>query len=598
MPKATPKPLTEATIRQRVGERSFKLAQDYVQNEAIFDARRVSDAGQDHFTAGCQGSSGGPYALSAMLKNGAIVEAECSCPVGDGGACKHVAALLLTWLARPDDFIVLEDVTNAITQRSKEELAALLVQLVKGEIDVSALPAYLQQPSPTGASSATPADPRPYQKQAAAVFNGRGGYDDDWRGSGYAKQLKAIAKRGDQVRKKGDVAQAIAVYQGVAQGIALQYEEMGGDDEGEILQVVDDCVDGLSACLQTNGLSSALRQTALKALFDIHVEDMEMGGIGMGEEATDVMLAEATPEERRGVVQWVQAAMKKERSDPTGFRKQAWGDFLLDLQKDDLDDESFLKICRETGRVGDLVDKLLELKRVDDATAEARKAADYDLYQMTSLFTSRKQGDLIERLMTERAQTTKDTRIWEWLQAHCKDRKDETGEWQWAMRLFEHYPNFEGYKKMRALAKAHKRKDWDAVREQIIARIKRDNANAHDGILIQIYMDEGDIDAAIALTQKMSKHSFWSYDSQVAKAAEGPRPEYAYAFYQEQVETIVKRRERSKYEEATKLMLTMRKLAVRLKQEAAWQAFVSRIRVEGEKLRAFQEELARANLNK
>lgn len=53
MPKATPKPLTKATIHQRVGERSFKLAQDYVQNEAIFDARRVSDAGQDHFTAGC-----------------------------------------------------------------------------------------------------------------------------------------------------------------------------------------------------------------------------------------------------------------------------------------------------------------------------------------------------------------------------------------------------------------------------------------------------------------------------------------------------------------------------------------------------------------
>ena len=47
------------------------------------------------------------------------------------------------------------------------------------------------------------------------------------------------------------------------------------------------------------------------------------------------------------------------------------GGLLLDLQADTIDDEAFLLICRQTGRLNDLVDRLLSLNRTDEAVGEA-----------------------------------------------------------------------------------------------------------------------------------------------------------------------------------------------------------------------------------
>ena len=54
--------------------------------------------------AWCQGSRPQPYRLWATYSAAGIEEAHCSCPVGLGGRCKHVAALLLTWSDQPDSF--------------------------------------------------------------------------------------------------------------------------------------------------------------------------------------------------------------------------------------------------------------------------------------------------------------------------------------------------------------------------------------------------------------------------------------------------------------------------------------------------------------
>ena len=54
------------------------------------------------------------------------------------------------------------------------------------------------------------------------------------------------------------------------------------------------------------------------------------------------------------------------------YHRRAHGRFLLELESDDLDDDAFLGICRESGLMTELVDRLLTLGRLDEAMSEAR----------------------------------------------------------------------------------------------------------------------------------------------------------------------------------------------------------------------------------
>jgi len=104
------------------------------------------------------------------------------------------------------------------------------------------------------------------------------------------------------------------------------------------------------------------------------------------------------------------------------------GGLLLRLQADTMDDESFLKVCRKTGRLKDLVDRLLALGRVDDATGEARQASDYNLLGLADLFVQHGYGPLAETLMRDRAKVSQDTRLMEWVKRKCQEsRRSDPG---------------------------------------------------------------------------------------------------------------------------------------------------------------------------
>jgi uncharacterized Zn finger protein len=85
--------LNANALRRHFGERNFTLGQNYARDESIFNARRQGRT----LKARCQGSRTEAYQVEATLGDKGIEEAECSCPVGGGGRCKHVAALMLTW---------------------------------------------------------------------------------------------------------------------------------------------------------------------------------------------------------------------------------------------------------------------------------------------------------------------------------------------------------------------------------------------------------------------------------------------------------------------------------------------------------------------
>src|SRR5438067_12981202 len=108
--------ITEQDIRNIIDPASFQRGQTYYNSDAIFNTRQQGMA----LKARCQGSRSQAYRVEVAFNNAGIVSNQCSCPLG--GHCKHVAALLLTWIHDPEKFLEQPEVDQLLEQSTKAEL--------------------------------------------------------------------------------------------------------------------------------------------------------------------------------------------------------------------------------------------------------------------------------------------------------------------------------------------------------------------------------------------------------------------------------------------------------------------------------------------
>lgn len=225
--------ITEQDIRSLVGEASFQRGQKYFRDDRIFDTRREGMT----LKAKCQGSRSSPYRVEVTFNDTGITSTDCSCPIG--GYCKHVAALLLTWLAQPEEFLEQQDVDTLLEQSDKAELISLIKQMLRCEPDLEYL---LSTVSKQGA----PVDPALYRRQVEIAFRSGG---HEWGGeSDVADELSTIMESADSFVQRHDYASATAVYEAIVTGIIDHYYEYE-HESGDIEVVIRDCAEELKQCL-------------------------------------------------------------------------------------------------------------------------------------------------------------------------------------------------------------------------------------------------------------------------------------------------------------------------------------------------------------
>jgi hypothetical protein len=88
-------------------------------------------------------------------------------------------------------------------------------------------------------------------------------------------------------------------------------------------------------------------------------DTIKIGGVGAADGIPGILTAQTTPEERVEIAKWTREIIPKGNSWSDGYYREALGSLLLDLEADTLDDEAFLKICRDTGRLNDLIERLI-----------------------------------------------------------------------------------------------------------------------------------------------------------------------------------------------------------------------------------------------
>lgn len=580
-------PFTEEAIRAYIGAESFRRGEHYFRDGMIFNTRRAGTT----LRAQCHGSGGNVYRVRATIENGTVAEADCSCPVGR--RCKHIAALLLTWLNQPDDFHTIEETDAALERRSKEELIALIQQML---LRAPALESLLELPLPTGKKSKQKINPETYRRQVAAAFDAS---DFEYGAAeGIADELSATVKIADDFLAQGDMDNAAIIYEAIAAGIIEHYESVD-DESGALGEVVQDCVAGLGKCLEDDAAraNAELRERILRALFEVYRFDVDFGGVGLSDDVPALILKHADAAEKKQAAEWVRAALKAAQragNDSAKWHRQTYGDLLLRLEAHTLNDEAYLRLCRETHRLNDLVTRLLTLNRVDEARAEATHTDDYELLELADIFVQQKQPEVAEQLMTERAKTTQDTRIFEWLKERSKQKREDANALLWARKINDVRPSLEQYREIRQLAT--RLGTWANVRAELLADFERCR---YFDLLTQIHLDEKDIDAALQTVEKTQEDFLYfapDLHLAVAQAAEDTRPRDALQIYRHAAEHIIQARDRAAYSEACKYLLRVRSLYQKLGEDEVWQHYLTKLKEETKAMRAFKEEMARAKL--
>jgi uncharacterized Zn finger protein len=572
--------------------RSWTDQGSFVRGTSYFDQGRILNPRLQGRTlkARCLGSAPQPYSVEITLADAGVAAGHCSCPVGAGGHCKHAVALLLTWLDDSDAFLKVEEVQTVLEGRSKAELIELIQRMIARYPDLETL---LELPVVGEIGEVPPVNAELIRRQAESAF-----YDidpGDWNALHRAAQeLDGLVDLGVDYAARESWHDAATIYRIVVDETLESFGMMDGE-EGELIGVVDRCVSGLGACLEGTS-DPAQREVLLRALFDVYHWDVDFGGIDMGHEATDSLLEGTSAEEKALVAHWVRDALPSGGSWSEGWRREMHGGFLLQLEADRLDDEAYLRICRETGRLVDLVDRLLALDRVEEAATEVRRAGDYDLLQAAGVLVAHDQGGLAERLVRERMPHSQDTRLPAWLTDRAVARGDLAEALRLAEMLFWQRPRVEGYQEVKDLARSLH--TWPALRITLLARLAQEEQYA---LLTAIHLAEGEIDAALASLEQVRQQRWGEWGSrslsvEVARAAEETRPQAAIGLYMQQVERLIGARGRGNYAEAASYLQRVRDLLDRLGEAHGWQALIAALREHHRRLPALQDELHKAGL--
>jgi len=575
--------VTESKIRRWVGDGAFARGQGYFEKGNIVSPRLQGNT----LRSLCVGSRSQSYVVEVTLGRHGIVSGECSCPVGGSGQCKHVAALLLTWLYRRQAFQELEEPRIELERRTRTELLATMLKVAGRQPDLEPLP---ELPAASGPKSSQPLPREMIRRQVDLAFaKAARHWKDPTR---LSLDLQDVVDVGDVYAQWEDWRSAAIVYQTVALGVTEHYHEVPYD-EGEMADIVYLCTDGLAECLKANREASE-RQELLRVLFEVYRWNVDSGGYGIGEDIPEIMLAQVSVAERQTVAQWVRKALPSGYSLLDVVRRHLYGRFLIQLLETQLDDESFLELCRETERLEDLVNRLLKLNRISEAVSEAARAGDCELLLLAELFVSHGCSDQVEWLIRQRVPMSDDARLSEWLKTRAEERGDLAEALTLAEALFWRQPSLEAYKDVRKLARKLKR--WDTVQAECLTHL-------HDerefGLLTGIHVLDGDVDRALESleqfrVQRPSGVSPWSLE--VACAAETSRPQEAVRLYMEEVERLVHARGRGNYAQAARCLLRVRAIYENSSDQAAWQELIASIRGQNRRLPAFQEELKRAGL--
>jgi uncharacterized Zn finger protein len=569
--------LTEAQVRKLATPQSLERGQRYFKDGAIVEPLLQGN----ELRAECAGSDYKPYELSVAFEKKGVLEMDCTCPYDQGGACKHLVALLLTCIHKPQAIRRLDSLDKMLAERSKEELIAIIKQMVKRD-------AKLLQVIELAAAAPKPGKPMNvtvYRNQARRAMNSESPRMIE-------RELKSLRETAARLAKAGDWLSAGAIYHAALDEAVSAYDEMVQemDDDGDICIVMDNLAEGLAKCLAQNQADSKTRWSWIETMLEAELRDVELGGIDLAPAAGEAVLKLANDEE------WAQVEKRLRAEAQRGgeWKRETLIGFLTEGLEKRKRTEDADELIRELGTPEQQAYLLISEGKI----AEAMKMVKTIIAGKPGLVTR-----FADALLTADAKQEAlalvmghDSNHWQnrdWLAKYYRKHGTTQEAVEAQRKAFLASPTIVTFKSLREVSR--KAGNWEQVRADALAELER---KEQIGELIEIALDEKDVARALELLSRV-KISGWNssdYKWEVAQAAEKEHPQAAIALYQELAERSIGNRTRGAYQQAADYLKRARKLVAKLDGEEQWKGYLQDLRVRHPTLRALHEELSKARL--
>ena len=598
--------LTETMIRAGSSSQSYARGEEYYHADAIYNT-----AIQGNLLFGeCEGSNAPSYGLEVELDAAGVRSAVCTCPNDWGGYCKHIVALLLTYVRRPEVFSERREITELLADLNREQLAAILDKLLRQQPALRTwLECEVEKPKTKGKTKhkrKTAIETEPYRRQIDAIFRDLESMRPSqayWAVEGMVEQLREVIDTGYQFLDNGDAEAAMAILLVLAEKIIEHYEIIDdsdgtlGDFAGELNMPMAEAI--LSAELDESERSKVVSR--LKRLAKNY------SNYGM-DEVLDIAIAAATQgweedetkpkaETKLRVCADEDDESLKEQADENEL-VQIWdeeyrlsfSDSLTEAKLNVLDRqgkvEEFLALSQSSGQYLRYVDKLLDLSRFDDAVTSAMSHLKTANEALSVAHRLRDLGRVDEAfLLGEHGLSLAGRKfdLGQWLGIIHEARGDSQRAVNAYMIAFKERPSLEGYVTLQRLTASK----WSELKPKLNKILEKSQDHS---VRADVFLHEGEWDAAI---QTVEEHGEWSYDlvEKVVEAVMPHRSDWAINACKKQAELLIDRKKSKHYAQAARWLAKAKDAYLRNKRGNEWQAYLSHLRTEYSRRSALIAEL-------
>jgi uncharacterized Zn finger protein len=568
--------LTEKQVRRLADdEASYQRGVAYYESGAVCNPVRQGK----ELRGECYGSRDNPYRVQVVFNDRGVESAACSCP--RGGFCKHIVALLLKYVHEPDVFEVASSLNAVLSRLSKEDLIALISDLV------------LREPALASVVELAAGTVRGQSLDVAAlnreVFRTLGLHDPD----DIEADLRHILHTAEHLARQGDWVGAGTVYEAVLDALTDSYEDklQGMDEDGEIACITRDCVGGLTQCLASGTIDRHRRQDWLVTMMEAELADIEMGGIDYGGNIMEAILKYADEQD------WelLRTSVHERMPDKEDWQRERLVEILVAWEERHNRQEQARQLIRELGTFEQQMFLKIEEGQPEEAMNLAKRHFKNEpglIEKLAKTLDKAGAGEHAAALLTELAgsKETYDCYL-EWLADYHLRHDQPEMALTWQRRLFQQCATLASFKTLRRIAQ--QLGVWPQTRDEVL---KVAEHKKEIGVLIEIALDEKDVARALELLPKLPRWGWHDYRGEVAKAAEAKYPAEATRIYRETVESVIEQRQRGQYGYAVSLLCRMRDLYQCMDDIAGWASYLASLKNRCTRFTALKEELRKAGL--
>ena len=233
--------LTHDQIRSRCTEQSFTRGLEYFHTGAIGNPVLQGST----LSATCQGTKPTPYRVRVEFMPTTIAATSCSCPYDYEGECKHVVALLLTYIESPEIIYDIDTLLATLAEKPKSTLLQIISELLRRTPTLTPIVRTYADMAEQAESDITPTADKPTFSARVSTYSERvdGIFGRDFLEQHQLRdiliQLEKLRQHAESLVKSGEPELALVILHAlIRQSIARYADTL---QRGELPRFVNKC---------------------------------------------------------------------------------------------------------------------------------------------------------------------------------------------------------------------------------------------------------------------------------------------------------------------------------------------------------------------